>query len=292
MEAIPVKNMRTSESPLRIHCQSEYASLKQVILCRPEYMTIKEIINRTQAHFSEENIKPERALAQHTRLIEVLQQQGVHVVLLPAQPHFPEQVFTRDIGFSLGSQLFISRMERALRQGEETILKEWLGKRNLRYTVIYLGNIEGGDVLIDNDTVWIGDSGRTSLTAIRELESHLSSFNVVRLPFPEEYLHLDCIFNVISEDHALIYPPAFQPDDLQKLAQRYHLIEVPENEQFTLGTNVLSLRPGTLVSLPINRETNRRLRAKGYTVIETDISEIIKSGGSFRCITLPLYRED
>jgi len=34
------------------------------------------------------------------------------------------------------------------------------------------------------------------------------------------------------------------------------------------------------------------LRNHGFEVIEVDITEIIKSGGSFRCCTLPIERTE
>ena len=74
------------------------------------------------------------------------------------------------------------------------------------------------------------------------------------------------------------------------LKKHYDLIEISEQEQFTLGPNVLSIGQKKVISLPINQETNAALTARGYTIIEVDFSEIIKSGGSFRCCTLPIRR--
>ena len=71
---------------------------------------------------------------------------------------------------------------------------------------------------------------------------------------------------------------------------KYDLIEVTKEEQFTMGTNVLSIGNQRVISLPMNTEVNEELRKRGYKVIEVDISEIIKSGGSFRCCTMPLER--
>lgn len=74
------------------------------------------------------------------------------------------------------------------------------------------------------------------------------------------------------------------------MKKRYEMIEITDDEQFQLGTNVLSIGNKTVISLPVNRHVNQELRKRGYTVIEIDLSEIIKSGGSFRCCTLPIER--
>jgi N-dimethylarginine dimethylaminohydrolase len=279
------------ETKLRIGCQSEYDTLRQVVLCSPDFMKIKEVINETQQHYVDENIDTLLAKKQHIAFIEALKAHGVQVVLLPSQAKFPEQVFTRDIGFTLGNTVFTAWMERKIRQGEEQVLKHWLQENHVPFVQIESGSIEGGDVLIDRDTIWVGDSDRTSKEAIRELAVKLNGMNLVRIPFAEEYLHLDCVFNVLSPTEALFFPPAFHEKEHERLASRYDLIEVSKEEQFTLGTNILSIGQKKVVSLPINARVNKRLRDRGYTVIEVDISEIIKSGGSFRCITMPLARE-
>ncbi|MER2113457.1 MAG: arginine deiminase family protein, partial [Solibacillus isronensis] len=64
-----------------------------------------------------------------------------------------------------------------------------------------------------------------------------------------------------------------------------------KEEQFQLGTNVLSIGNKRILSLPVNINVNKQLRDRGFQVIEVDITEIIKSGGSFRCCTLPILRE-
>ncbi|PTX55124.1 N-dimethylarginine dimethylaminohydrolase [Melghirimyces profundicolus] len=275
----------------RPRCWSEYDRLKRVILCPPRFLEIREVINRTQRHFAKENIDRSRAERQHRNLVNVLRDHHIEVILLDPDSRYPDQVFTRDIGFTLGPRLFVSRMEEPVRQGEENLLKAWLEREEIPYTEVSAGSIEGGDVIIDRDTVYIGDSGRTARRAIAEIRRALPHMNVISLPFPEKYLHLDCVFNPLSHREALIYPPAFYPSDLARLSSRYSLIEVTAEEQFRLGTNVLSIGNRTVLSQPINPELNTRLRRHGFTVIEVDLSEIIKSGGAFRCCTLPLLRE-
>lgn len=75
------------------------------------------------------------------------------------------------------------------------------------------------------------------------------------------------------------------------LRDRYDLIHVNAKEQETLGTNVLSIGNKKVISLPVNEGVNKELQKRGYDVIEVDFSEIIKSGGSFRCCSMPLLRE-
>jgi len=284
MEERPETNNKT-------YCMSEYDTLKRVILCQPQYMTIRDVINETQKHFKKEGIHIERALEQHDVFVKTLKDHGVEVILLPYHKKYPEQVFTRDIGFTLGQTIFVAKMATDIREGEEDVLKQWLEDEEISYYNLVEERIEGGDVVIDGNTIYVGLSERTDAKAAEQLQRLLNQFNVIPIPFKEKYLHLDCVFNVVSPEVALIYPNALTKEDIELFSSRYDLIEVSEEEQFQLGTNVLSIGNKRVLSLPVNENVNKQLRDRGFEVIEVDITEIIKSGGSFRCCTLPLLRE-
>ncbi|MGX9291198.1 dimethylarginine dimethylaminohydrolase family protein [Bacillus sp. A015] len=271
-------------------CMSEYDDLQEVLLCSPIYMEIKQIINETQKHFARENISQIKAVAQHKQLIQTLKHHHVRPTLLPANDRFPEQVFTRDIGFTIGHTLFVSNMAAQVRQGEEQSLKEWAQAKGWTTVTVTDGTIEGGDVLVDQTRVFVGTSKRTNLAAIHQLKKELPDHDIIPIHLPPHILHLDCVMNILSHEEILIYPEAFTKKDLHLLNKHYDLIKISEQEQFTLGPNVLSIGQKKVISLPINPETNAALTARGYTVIEVDFSEIIKSGGSFRCCTLPIRR--
>jgi N-dimethylarginine dimethylaminohydrolase len=271
-------------------CFSEYDKLEQVVLCEPQYMTILDTINETQKHFKKEGINIDRAMKQHRYFVSALKENGVDVVLLPPLEKYPEQVFTRDIGFTLGEKVYVAEMAADIRQGEENVLKQWLEQQQIPFYNLTGDRIEGGDVLIDGKTIYVGVSNRTFKEAIEHLRSLLPEYEIISIPFTDTYLHLDCVFNIISPEEALIFPGEIHGEKVKLLKSRYDLIKVSEDEQFTLGTNVLSIGNKKVFSLPVNKNVNKELRARGYEVIEVDITEIIKSGGAFRCCTMPVRR--
>ena len=279
-----------SISPIETSCQSEYDTLRKVIVCEPQFMAIDEIINDIQKVYKDENINTLRAMKQHQDFVEKMRDEGVDVITLDANQTFPEQVFTRDIGFTLGNQTFVSEMASTIRQGEETILEKWLDSHQIPFQKLSHKCIEGGDVIIDGRTIFVGMSHRTCEQAVAQLQTNLPDYEVVPIEFDPKYLHLDCVFNILSATDALIFPKALSPETVDFLSKRYQLIEVSEEEQFTMGTNVLSIGNKRVFSLPINKHVNESMRAEGYKVIEVDFSEIIKSGGSFRCCTMPIER--
>lgn len=282
--------METIQNQSQVHCQNEYGTLQKVVLCEPQYMEIKEVINDVQKKYINDNIDRSLAISQHQVFEQALRNAGVEVIKLQPSKDHPEQVFTRDIGFTLGNRLFISEMANLIRQGEEKVLAHWMNEHKISYKNLSTHSIEGGDVIVDGNRVFIGISDRTCMKAIQALQNELPNFEILSIPFNSKYLHLDCVFNILSSKDALIYPDAFDPKIVERLSSMYHLIEVNESEQFSMGTNVLSIGHNRVFSLPINHEVNHQLRQHGYEVLEVDFSEIIKSGGSFRCCSMPILR--
>ncbi|RIW35073.1 hypothetical protein D3H55_08470 [Bacillus salacetis] len=273
------------------YCDSEYDRLNKVIVCQPRYMKIEEVINETQKHFLDKNIDIETALIQHGNFVKAMKENGAEVIQLPPDQRLPEQVFTRDIGFTIGDTVYVSEMGSDIRSGEVSVLTDWLESNGLQYEKLDFSSIEGGDVIIDKDKIFVGISHRTDQGTINQLQELAEGYQVIPVPFQKKYLHLDCVFNILSPDEALVFSPAFKRKELKMLESYYDLIEVNAEEQFTMGTNVLSIGNRKVLSLPQNKGVNRSLRSYGYEVIEVDFSEIIKSGGSFRCCSMPLLRD-
>ncbi|MRH44639.1 hypothetical protein GH741_18490 [Aquibacillus halophilus] len=274
----------------RLNCQTEYNTLKRLIVCPPKNMRIGTVINETQKRYVTENIDVAIAMKQYQRFVDVLKENGVEVIELDTQEHLNEQVFTRDIGFCIGNHLFVSAMGSGIREEEVDVLIRRLRQEGIPYTDLVQTPIEGGDVIIDNNKVWVGLSNRTSLKATKALQALIPSYNVTPLPIEKRILHLDCAFNIIGEGLALVYPDAFSTTDLNIINDHFDTIEVNGDEQFTLGTNVLSIGEKKIISMPQNEHVNKEMSNRGYEIIEVAYSEIIKSGGSFRCCSLPLLR--
>src|SRR5690625_8015875 len=98
-------------------CQNEYDRLKQVVVTKPKYMQISEVINETQKHYLELNIDINKAVTQHQNFTKVMQDHGVEVFEIEAKPALSEQVFTRDIGFTIGDRVFVAQLDTELSTG-------------------------------------------------------------------------------------------------------------------------------------------------------------------------------
>lgn len=73
--------------------------------------------------------------------------------------------------------------------------------------------------------------------------------------------------------------------------QEIEIIPVEEEAIFKHGCNLQALGNHRVMSLKQNTYVNRELEKRGMTVIELDITEILKAGGGPHCMTFPLVRE-
>lgn len=65
-----------------------------------------------------------------------------------------------------------------------------------------------------------------------------------------------------------------------------------EREQWTDGSNTLTLSPGKIVVYKRNFETNKSLKEAGFEVIELDADNLTVGRGGPRCMSMPLIREN
>jgi len=63
-------------------------------------------------------------------------------------------------------------------------------------------------------------------------------------------------------------------------------------EQWGVGSNVFTIKPGTVVAWSRNVSTNKELRENGIEVIELEGNELSKVLGGPRCAVMPLWREE
>lgn len=284
-----------------VFVDSETAPLRSVIVGYPDnFLQVDpEIINETQRQYYFGPDAPTAAdvTAQLNGFIEVLVARGVDVRQPHPLPYLPDQMMTRDIGVVIGDTFVVTTMAAQSRR------HEWRGYSHLfehfpEHVKVLFGPedlvIEGGDVIVDRGKVFVGIGQRTTLAGAAWLMQLVPDFEIVPINLSglhegEDVLHLDCSFLPVGDGHALIYPDGMR-DIPATLRETYDLIEVTREEQQMLGTNVLSLAPDCVISREDSTRINAEMRARGIEVIELPYSEPPKTGGSFRCCTLPLHR--
>ncbi|MGH2847397.1 MAG: dimethylarginine dimethylaminohydrolase family protein, partial [Thermoleophilaceae bacterium] len=160
------------------------------------------------------------------------------------------------------------------------------------------GLVEGGDTLwLDQRTLLVGLGYRTNEAGLQALRAALPDVDVIAFDLPHlngagEVLHLMSLLSPLDGDLAVAYVPLMPVRLVQLLAERgVELVEVPEEEFWTMGPNVLALAPRVALALDGNDETRRRMEAAGVEVRVYAGDEISRKGdGGPTCLTRPLLR--
>jgi dimethylargininase len=156
---------------------------------------------------------------------------------------------------------------------------------------------EGGDTLwLDEHTLLVGRSYRTNDAGIEALRRALPdvdviAFDVPHLRGPGEVLHLLSLLSPLDDDLVVAYPPLLPARLVELLRDRgTSLVDVPDDEFETMGTNVLALAPRVALALQSNDETRRRMERAGVEVLTYRGEELSKGDGGPTCLTRPLLR--
>ncbi len=289
---------------LELKVNSEFGKLRAVIVQNPaeiDILNLEESSPDTSFYLREKDFHPEDAnfnpillREQISAFQKVLHKDKITLLYINTIPNARYQLFTRDLGFVIGDTFYFSRMLNERRRIEYEGL-EIIKKRLTKYQAIESGTIEGGDILINGSHIYVGLTGRTNRDGFESLKSLVEKQGYCCIPIPcrKNILHLDCRFNIISPDTALIYGDDILPEGRQNIKTHFkgNIISGPTTEQDTLGSNFLILSPNLAVVERRNQWTIETLGNQGYSVIPLDFSELIKLWGSFRCTTLPIYRK-
>ena len=243
----------------------------------------------------------------------VLQKYGVQVYR-PEIIRDCNQIFTRDIGFVI-DDVFIKANILPDRQAEFQAIEYIVKQMNPDKVVTPPEevHIEGGDVMPWNEHIFIGtykgDDYKEQVTArtnmagvafIQKLFPHkkVKEFDLVKSKTEarDNALHLDCCFQPVGKDKAIIYKGGFRSEaDYQYLVDIFgaeNLFHIEREEMYEMNSNIFSISPEVVVSEKYFTRLNTWLRAQGFTVEEIPYSEISKQEGLLRCSTLPLLRDN
>ncbi|MBU0941549.1 MAG: amidinotransferase [Bacteroidetes bacterium] len=223
------------------------------------------------------------------------------------------QIFTRDIGFVIDNIFVKSNIlpERELELDAIQYVIDQIDPAKVVRPPVEV-HIEGGDVMLWNDYIFIGTykgsdykdyiTARTNLEGvqfIKELFPNkiVKEFDLVKskLEARDNALHLDCCFQPVGNDKAIIYKNGFREEAdysyLVNLFGKDNLFHITRDEMYHMNSNVFSIDTNVVVSERNFTRLNNWLRANGFTVEEIPYAEISKQEGLLRCSTLPLIRD-
>ncbi|MGH4000876.1 MAG: dimethylarginine dimethylaminohydrolase family protein [Pseudonocardiaceae bacterium] len=259
-------------------------------MVRPEFFVLAEPINSTQRRFYGTKDQPSASLLvdQHTSVVRVLTAAGVQVVEVEPTSDLPFQFNVRDTAVVIGPRLILGRMARAVRMLEPAAFGAALGSESV--VTVAAGHLEGGDIAVTPDEVFVGLGERTDesgYTSLRDLLSGIRKVTPIRLV--AGVLHLDIAVNLLSPDVGVLHRPSIA-GDLPKSLRAVEWIEVTDDEFAQQAANILVLDRETVMLDARHERLQNALASRGFRCITVQLDEITKVGGGVRCMTLPLLR--
>ncbi|RZJ64186.1 MAG: amidinotransferase [Flavobacterium sp.] len=224
------------------------------------------------------------------------------------------QIFTRDIGFVIDDVFFKANILPD-REREFPAIQYIIDQINPEKFVEIEDqsiHIEGGDVILWNDYIFIGTYCKPDYPEIKTARTNEKGVEFIRNYFPnkkvvdfdlvkstvearDNALHLDCCFQPVGVDKAIIYKDGFcdveDYEYLRDLFKEQNLFHITRQEMYDMNSNVFSIAPDVVVSEKNFTRLNAWLREQGFTVEEIPYAEISKQEGLLRCSTLPLIRD-
>jgi N-dimethylarginine dimethylaminohydrolase len=274
---------------------SEYGRLRRVLLCPPTHQQWTPITTLAKANLAAGKVfDREKAIHEHAGFAKFIQDRGVEVVWVEAGPGLGVQVFTRDLGSGHPDGVLLGRFKYDSRRQEMPLTREALAKAGISVVgEVAKGVLEGGDFhYLEPGLVVVGRAERTDDEGIDDAARYLPGWEIVRMSVPKEFHHSDCVFVVIGERLCVACLEALEPRFRMFLRERkFTIIDVPLGESRKVGSNMVALDPGTILSHRSSHLVNERLRALGFEVLEADLEMISGQGGGPRCLTFPLERD-
>lgn len=267
--------------------------LKRVLLSKPQYLKAAPI-NEIARKWAPE-LDVEKMLHEHELVVKAYHDAGVETEFLEPDANRPNSVFARDFGGCVREGYILGRFREPLRFQEHTDYERRMKELGVPVIVeVREGLFEGGDFMfLDEHTIALGMFARTDKKGFEEIKAGLApyGYEVLPVPGPEAYLHLDMCFNLVDDHIAVAYPGALTENFKKELAKReIEIVPVPEEAIFAHGCNLQAIGDHRVLSLARNTRVNEELRKRGMTVIELPVTEILKAGGGPHCMTFPLVR--
>ncbi|HEY6143536.1 MAG TPA: arginine deiminase family protein [Flavobacterium sp.] len=244
-------------------------------------------------------------------LNQVLEKYEV-TVFLPELIENYNQIFVRDIGFVIGD-VFVKSNILPDREHELDAIQYIIDQINPNKVVRppVEVHIEGGDVVLWNDYIFIGTykgsdykdyiTARTNAAGVQYIkdlfpDKKVKEFDLIKskMEARDNALHLDCCFQPIGKNKGIIYKRGFREEAdylfLVNLFGEENLFHITRKEMYNMNCNVFSIDENIVVSEKKFRRLNEWLKTNGFEVEKIPYAEIAKQEGLLRCSTLPLIR--
>ena len=269
--------------------------MKRFLMCEPRFFEVCYVINP----WMEGNlgkVNSELAQQQWTNLHGIVSGLA-SVSLIEPVAGLPDMVFTANAGLIHGREngekkVIVSSFRHAERQPEALHYESFFASQG--YRVLHLKErtiFEGaGDGLFDSrGTLWVGSGIRSHSHALDEIVDVLHVTAVGLELINPHWYHLDTAFCPLPDGQAIAYKKAFAEKSAAALDAAFgeNIIWVSDTDARNFACNAISIDQ-SVIMCKATAELKSALNQRGLEVIEADVSEFLKSGGSCKCLTLEI----
>ena len=169
----------------------------------------RSIVDCELTHLARVPIDVERARGQHLLYEEALRGLGLAVLSLPEEPALPDSVFVEDAALVLDECAVITRPGAASRRPETESIARVLAPYRKLFHVDAPARVDGGDVLVLGQRVYLGLSSRSDTNAMEQLQDILQPFGYEVFPVSVTgCLHLKSAVSQVGP-HTILLNPAW-----------------------------------------------------------------------------------
>jgi len=274
---------------------SETGRLRDVLLCKPvnyQWIDTNAVVHETLIAGAPPDAA--RRARQFAELEAALIQAGVNLHYTVPEAHLPYQVYTRDSSQTTPWGPVLTQLAMKQRRGEYASILKFHGGGFYKYANI--GTVEGGDIhVVQPGLLMVGYSGvRTTAEGAAQFGGFFSEhgWEVKLVPFAEHFLHLDVLFCMATPRLAVACIDVLGEEFEQFLAGRQiKVLRASYPEVMAMSCNLLSLGDDRVISPVHSVRLNAALRAEGVEVLDPELDEFSRGGGSVHCMTMPLLRD-
>jgi N-dimethylarginine dimethylaminohydrolase len=313
-----LKKLNLQAIMMKINIENESGKLKTVVLgIATDFGGIPNVEDcydpKSRAHVKAGTFPTNKAcLSEIDALVNVFEKYDIEV-FRPENIEGLNQIFSRDIAFAISDKLVIPNIiEDRIKEADAIadVINKIASEDIIRMPLST--RAEGGDVMPCNEYIFVGYSEKEDFEKYTVARTNRSALDFLTLTFPnkivkgfelnksdsdprENALHLDCCFQPIGKNMAIIYKGGFKHlADVDFLVNYFgveNIIEVSKEEMYNMNSNVFSISEEVIVSEKEFVRLNTELRKREFTVEEVPYAEIAKMEGLLRCSTMPLIRD-
>jgi len=222
-----------------------------------------------------------RAHRQWTNYVRTMENAGWDPVVVPLTAPCPDGVFIEDLLFAYRDVAILTRPSALSRRFEALGVKESI--EPLGYSVHKIeapGTLEGGDLLVVGEDIYVGYGGASNAEGIGQLRSILkpTGANIIAIPTGPAR-HLKSALGALPDGSLIGYPARLAEPEL--LANLHPVTEVH-------GSNVVLLGENKVLMAANCRKSAAVIAGLGYEVVPVDISEFQKRDGDVTCLCVQL----